>query len=403
MRFFDELGATILEKWRRADFDARSFSTICVETLMERPPASNVEPFDVVRWVHGSPSIPSQTDLKSKFGQPAITVFRTETFHIDVLFWVDGTTAIHRHGFDGAFHVLAGSSLHSEYQFHEQRRYGERLLAGALELVDVEMLRRGASREIRTGTLIHSLFHLDRPSVSVVVRTYGGANAEPQYTYSRAGVAFDPFTRSESTTKQIQTLDLLRSIDHPEYESVARATIAGADAFAAFHLLVHLGQHLSGERFSAFLADLPRTRDDLLERIRLHVNEVDRCAFLVARRRLVKEPEPRFLLALLLNLRSRTRILDVVREAIPGEDPVDVVIRWLRQLSKLDDLHGWLIDLSTRAGSSAVRSSGAPQILDVVLDEASLTAARHLLSGTADEGELATALRSSRLLGGLFA
>ena len=120
MNTFRELGLGILDRWRRADFDRDAFPDIAATALAERPPSVDVSPADVVRWVHESPTLVPQADIDSKFGQPAITVFRCEAFYIDVLFWVDGTTAIHQHRFSGAFHVMRGSSLQSRYRFTVQ-------------------------------------------------------------------------------------------------------------------------------------------------------------------------------------------------------------------------------------------------------------------------------------------
>jgi hypothetical protein len=201
MDFFRDLGLTILDRWQRADFDGRAFPDIAVAALRERPPSDHVAPMDVVRWVHEAPRLVPQADIETRFGQPPITVFASERFYIDVLFWVDGTTTIHQHRFSGAFHVMEGSSLQSTYRFATERRYSQYLLAGKLELLDVELLTRGDVRAIHAGSeLVHALFHLDRPSVSVVVRTRADDFAGPQYTYSRAGLAFDPFAKDESTT-----------------------------------------------------------------------------------------------------------------------------------------------------------------------------------------------------------
>ena len=195
---------------------------------------------DVVRFVHEAPVLVAQADIDSKFGQPAITVFRCEAFYIDVLFWVDGTTAIHQHRFSGAFHVMGGSSLQSRYRFTPKCAYSERLLYGTLDLLDVELLVKGDVRPIRAGAeLVHALFHLDRPSVSVVVRTAGDELSRATIcSYSRAGLAFDPFAKTESMTRKIQTLDLLYALERTRPpRPLARATIRGADSFLAFRLL----------------------------------------------------------------------------------------------------------------------------------------------------------------------
>ncbi len=392
MKFFHDIGLTILDRWQRSDFDGAAFPDIASAALSERPPSAYVDPTEVVRWVHETPALVAQADIDSKFGQPAITVFRCEAFYIDVLFWVDGTTAIHQHRFSGAFHVLGGSSLQSTFRFVKERRYSERLLAGRLELLDVELLRKGDVRAIRAGSeLVHALFHLDRPSVSVVVRTPSDDLAGPQYSYSRAGLAFDPFAKTESMVRKIQTLDLLHALGDPEFESLARATVRGADSFLAFRLLTHLGKRIDApDRYAAFLESIRPAHGALLDALKVHVEEERRDDHIISRRRLAKMPEHRFFLALLLNLPDRSHILEVVRGAFPSQPPVDTVLRWLTELAKVDAIHAWV----TEASNSRLEG-GAPRIVDVPLDPVSLDVARYLLEGMTDDSVVERFQRTS--------
>ncbi|MFN2514442.1 MAG: hypothetical protein ABR568_23900, partial [Pyrinomonadaceae bacterium] len=60
--------------------------------------------------MHTAASLPHQYDVEGRFGNPPITLFAGPRFHIDVYYWLDGTTSIHQHSFTGAFQVLLGSS-----------------------------------------------------------------------------------------------------------------------------------------------------------------------------------------------------------------------------------------------------------------------------------------------------
>ncbi|MGH7268811.1 MAG: hypothetical protein ACREJ3_00130, partial [Polyangiaceae bacterium] len=295
-------------------------------------------------------------------------------FYIDVLFWVDGTTAIHQHGFSGAFHVMAGASLQSTYRFAQRRRYSEHLMTGDLDLLGVELLTKGDVRPIASGrALVHSLFHLDRPSVSVVVRTPSDVLAGPQYSYSRAGIAFDPFTKTESTERKIQTLDLLRALDSPEFEPLARATVRSADAFSAFQILTHLRTRIEPhEKYIALLESVRPAHAELIDRIAAHADEERRDGYIILRRKLVKQPEHRFFLALLLNLPDRAHILDMVRRAFPERPPVDTVLAWLAEIEKIDAVHAWVTEMA---------KGQATPILDVRLDARALAALRRILEG----------------------
>ncbi|MGH7269421.1 MAG: hypothetical protein ACREJ3_03240, partial [Polyangiaceae bacterium] len=73
VRFFQDLGLAILERWRRADFDALAFPALATTALSERPPSAHVDPMDVIRWVHETPALVPQANITLKFGQPPIT------------------------------------------------------------------------------------------------------------------------------------------------------------------------------------------------------------------------------------------------------------------------------------------------------------------------------------------
>lgn len=382
LKFFHELGLAILDRWQRSDFDGAAFPDIATTELSRRPPSSYVDSRDVIRWVHEAPTLVAQADIDSKFGQPAITVFRCEAFYVDVLFWVDGTTAIHQHRFSGAFHVLEGSSLQSTYRFTEARRYNERLLSGRLDLLQVELLTKGDVRPIRAGAeLVHALFHLDRPSVSVVVRTPSDELVGPQYSYSRAGLAFDPFAKAEAMTRKIQTLDLLHTLGDPEFESLARATVTRADSFVTFRLLTYLAKRIDDhDKYVAFLESIRPAHGALLDALKAHAEEERRDDYIIARRRLAKQADHRFFLALLLNLPDRSHILDVVRGAFPSHPPVETILRWIAELTKVDAIHAWVAEASNKR-----IDGGAPRIVDVAIDEASLGVARLLLEGMPDD------------------
>src|SRR5206468_3671410 len=144
------------------------FPDIAAQALLESDLTGRVDSWEIIRWVHTTPDLPRQQDPKGKFGDPPITLFTGARFYIDVYYWLDGTTSIHQHSFSGAFQVLLGSSVHSHYRFKKDREINPYFLIGEVLLQDVSLLTKGKIREIRPGGhFIHSLFHLERPSVTI--------------------------------------------------------------------------------------------------------------------------------------------------------------------------------------------------------------------------------------------
>ncbi len=402
MKYFDDLGRTILDRWQRADFDGRAFPDVAASALTERPPSAHVDPMEVVQWVQDTDAIVRQEGPLVKFGEPAITVYRNEGFYIDVLFWVDGTTAIHQHGFSGAFHVMQGGSIESVYDFAPTRRYSERLMLGDLALREVHHLKRGDVRPILAGTqFIHALFHLERPSVSVVVRTPNDPVAGPQYSYVRPGIAFDPFHETDSMRRRWEILRLLSRSTHAEFEARARATVQRVDAFTAFHLATRLrGCFHEHAAYLAFLDSVRPSHDALIDALRIQADDDRRSLHLMTRRALAKSAEHRFFLALLLNLHDRARILEGVRTELPDREPVKAIVTWITELAKLDEVAAWVGEMA---------KATAARILDFRADAVTLDVARAILegrwAGPADEAQAGAlrALRESLVVGNLFA
>src|SRR5512139_3585855 len=118
--YFQELGSRIETEWARTSCDDRRFGALAEAALLDAPPQGVVTPESIMHWALLRPSLGLQPNAEFPFGEPPITLFTGRRFYIDALFWLDGTTSIHQHGFDGAFCVLHGGSIHSTYDFIER-------------------------------------------------------------------------------------------------------------------------------------------------------------------------------------------------------------------------------------------------------------------------------------------
>jgi hypothetical protein len=337
-RLFHALGDRIEAAYRAAGYDESAFPAIAAAALAERPPAAELDADAVLRWALLAPELPRQADVDGPFGQPAIQVYSTPRWYIEVLHWLDGTTAIHQHSFAGAFHVLAGSSIHARYAFAEDRRYGARLRLGRLTQTDVEWLQRGAIQPIHSGAaLIHSLFHLDRPSVTVVVRTTHVADAFPQLSYAAPGLAFDPFHRTEQLARRLQICDALARLDHPDLADLLARAYADPDPFASTQLILQTAARLRPDALPAALADARAVHGPLAEVALAAALEQRRQDAIVGLRGRLRSPDHRFLLALLLYFDRAAPILEFVRQRWPERDPADEALRLIAEIADLPD------------------------------------------------------------------
>lgn len=381
--FFARLGASVERDWRRRDYDERAFPEAAQQALERMPPAEALEGVDVVRALLDAELDPGHWPAQSAsdFGQPPLTLFAGHRFHIEVLCWLDGTTTIHQHGFSGAFHVLGGSSVQGRYAFHEKDRVNTSFLLGDLEFLGVELLGRGDTREIRSGAgCIHSLFHLERPSFTVVVRTTGDVDAHPQYDYQKPHLAEDGHLRDRLLTTRDRLWRLLGLSDPDTLLRTVTGFVARADFQSAWHAVrVTHTVFGDGPETATVLGALRHAhgaRADFLPPVleqgwwRDHLTD---------QRRRVTDPDLRFLLALLLNVPDRVSLQRCVNERYGG-DARSRIVDWVRRLAKVDE-----------RGRMTLMGLDVPSVLPGLAAEPFYELLRALLAGQDVHARLAAA------------
>jgi hypothetical protein len=334
--FFEDLGGRIEEAWFKAHFREAAFAEICLGAFEATPPSKHVDVDGLLDWGLSCPRLPKQVDIASEFGEPPVTVFAGERFHISVYFWLDGTTDIHEHAFNGAFHVLEGGSLHSTFTFEQTDVINEHLLIGSLREKGIERLHRGDTRPIIARETIHSLFHLERPSATVVARTYVDPCSRPQYTYYRAGIALDPnYDRVESKRRR-QLLQLVRRVRPNQALAGAASWARKADWVGGLLAMQYAASAVLSPDEGDELCALDEGHNAARAAVARELIASDRReAAIIRRRAAVTDPEQRFFLAVLLNVRGRENALRVIAGKYPQREPVESVMAWVRALARL--------------------------------------------------------------------
>ena len=332
--FFESLGRTVLERWKRENFSLAKFPAIACAALKEKPPAKHVQLAPLIREFLLSEDQPPQTD--SEFGEPEIVVFSHSRFYIQLLFWMDGTTAIHQHEFSGAFHVMHGSSIHAHYEFENPKPITPYLRIGDLKLKEMELLDTGCTMAIASGHhAIHSLFHLDSPSVTVVVRTQHDPGTGPQFNYLPPHVAFDPHFSDTLMMRRKQLLDVLEQTEDDGYAELVAEMIVDLDFERGFSVLHHCREYLQQiDGWIAVLKTFERKHRALAVGVAATLAEDARRSFIKGLRRSILEPEHRFFLALLMNAPTRDDVLRLVKQRFTEVPAVDVVCQWAEQLAE---------------------------------------------------------------------
>lgn len=345
--FFATLGQGVLSRWRDCNFDPAAFSQIARTLLEERPPFEHVDVSDLIREFLLSDAQPPQS--QSGFGQPELVVFEDPRFYIQLLFWLDGSTDIHQHEFSGAFHVLEGSSIHSRFEFQNARSVSARMRVGDLKMVATELLETGRTLEIESGRgFIHSLFHLETPSITVVVRTQTDPGTGPQFTYLPPHLAVDPFFQDSLTNRRKQLLDVLEAIGDPGYAGMVAEMLRELDFERGFFILQNCVLALRGGGEWDEVWEVFAGRHGPLAGLVLPtIEEILRRDALVALRGSVTEVEHRFFLALLLNVPDASQIYRMVGERF--SEPAEAILRrWVGELAESGVEDSGLVALALR-------------------------------------------------------
>jgi hypothetical protein len=342
---FIELGQRIEKIWRDKNYSEAVFPGICADALEEARLPEKISAFEVLRWALRSDTLPEQRDLSAKFGDPPITLYNSQRFHIDVYFWLEGTTTIHQHAFCGAFQVFHGSSIHSIYDFEIEESINCHTELGRIDFLNCELLKVNDIRKILPGrNFIHALFHLDQPSATIVIRTTRSPLHLPQFDYHKPFLAINPFFEEPNTIKKLQTISALMRINAPETESLIRETLSDSDFQTAYLILSTVKKHLSSnrlnqlfghtqEKFNSFMGIVQKRYGSFNDVLPKLFEQEEKIHEITRLRSYVQDNELRFFLALLMNIEGKDRIFQMVSARFPDSDPVEKILDWIESLA----------------------------------------------------------------------
>jgi hypothetical protein len=344
MECFTRLGRELKQRWRAVGLDEEQFPGIARRALEEARLHEQTNIDEIARSVLEADHIVIQPNIDYDFGSPPLTVFSDERFLIEILFWLDGHTGVHQHWFAGAFCVFQGSSIHCEYSFDVRQRINSRLMSGNLTLKHARLLNAGDACEIALGDrFIHSVFHLEVPTVSVVIRTpERNSEGPPPFSYYRSGIARVPFYVSELLKRQTQFLELTYRLSPTDFERRLADCIGRLDCYSVFEILAGLSIRIGNEPLEpAFELAIARHGEiiGLLEE-ETFASGKERRALHEQRARL-EDQELRFALALLQEVPTRNAIIDVIRQRSPDLEPLDAMLGWIERFWRAGVVYDW--------------------------------------------------------------
>ena len=335
----EAVGRQVGVLWRKKGYAKEIFPEIAFTVLKESTLHEQFNREEFLRALWTRERLPKQLSLDNDFGQPPITLYSEGDFLIDIYFWLSPRTAIHSHGFRGAFTILQGKSLHCLYDFNRKETFQEECFIGDLCLREAVLLQKGDVQKILPGpTFIHQVWHLAFPTVSLAVRTF--KEREPQYAYEKPHFAFRKKEPSSPVQrKRLDTLAMFDQTKSPLSEKLLEELLSKTDSFEGIMRLIGYMENTWGsDRTREILERLPRFcrwAPYFLEVARRNITtKVDWLR--------IQNEKERFLIALLYSCSDRDQILRLVRAYAPEKAAEEFIVEQLRGLIKHKSLDFWL-------------------------------------------------------------
>ncbi|HEX6099584.1 MAG TPA: hypothetical protein VF432_24940 [Thermoanaerobaculia bacterium] len=189
------LAARINGEWKSAGAKVSALPAIAARILEDAQPHREYDGLaSLAGWTLSSRTFPQPCNPFGPQGPPAFTIWSDGCFFANIYAYTTPEVVIHDHDFAGAFTNLSGTTIHATYAFPDAERVAPEVHVGELAVREVEVVRTGDVRRIDPGRrFIHQVWHVDQPTVVLVLRTGPLPAPRRQFQYLRAGFATEVF------------------------------------------------------------------------------------------------------------------------------------------------------------------------------------------------------------------
>lgn len=366
-----DLGNRVEKSWCRSNYNEGIFPEIVLNELSTSSVLGKPDHVDIIKYLFKDDFNIRQPNSQTLFGQPPVVLFQAQRFFIEALFWFSGTTSIHEHAFSGAFLVLSGSSVHSQWRFSTKKTINSRMKCGELSRVSTEILHPGDVRAIRPGNqLIHQLFHLEVPSVTLVIRTYVDRDHLPQFEYLLPGLAIDHEDRESLRTRRLILLDAMARGQIGGLKQFGSMLLGSTDLETAYHVLSTLSRtKIDTANIEELLSCARENHGDIIDLFWEVCQEQRRTRIITRLRSKVLEPRARFLLALLMLMRDRESILESIHLQYPEIDALTAIEKSLEEMNRKSVIGFELNDINRTIFRSLIDGIDSEELLCRLRDE----------------------------------
>jgi hypothetical protein len=334
MKIFERMAQCVEDAWKKQDRHVDAFASAAAHALREIDARREIGPEDLLQHVRTA-DLPEQVPGENDFGNPALTVFRNARFRIELIFWGGPAgslgTGIHEHVSPGAFYVLAGDRLQSEFRFEIEREPEPTLALGRLIPTKFAMLRAGDVQEILIGDkFIHGLFFVARKAASISIRL---PKINPHgHVYWGPGLRL---VRPDLTLqRRLMCLDFGRAMDPDAEADLSAELIAARDLSSTVFAFSRLRNRIPPKSYRRLIDKARSAHGDVVDRLAACVEYTRRQALIGQTLTAARDVHHVELMGLLWDGGlDRTALLDWVSKKPGVHDPIAAVLQWLDELN----------------------------------------------------------------------
>jgi hypothetical protein len=228
---FAELAREVDARWDDRADDA-AFTRAATGALADADLPVRLPVAAALTYLAAGAGLPPVVPGENEYGQPTVTVWRGDDFHVEVIVWSLGAIALHDHVNAGAFVPLSGTRFHTRFDFVPTGTWADAFTVGDLSRRAGEVLRAGDARGIAPGAaFLHDLVFCDERCVTVSVRRRAASGDSASYLL--------PGLRLPNLAlpgRRAQALDHLRDHDGPSWNRALERMVATSPDTAVFAL-----------------------------------------------------------------------------------------------------------------------------------------------------------------------
>lgn len=246
------------DEWRKLDYSCQAFPDLVWELTNDL----DLRPFGDLKALAELIDEPTVRYLQvpSSFSDLHINLFDNGRFLVEVLNWWGSDINIHDHDFSGVQYQLAGSSLNVVYSFQGEENEA-RFALGNLDVARTEYWRPGDRSIVRPGRAEpHNVNHIDRPTVSLLIRTSPLQSYGPQRNYFPPSVAANYGVADAALRKKIKALRLQASNFPNEFPPMFRSITAKMSDTELLFTLVKMVDILFLPQFVSLVNELGKSQ-----------------------------------------------------------------------------------------------------------------------------------------------